>query len=123
MIKAFRIDRDFVKLPYGPDARAIIWPGVGAKHGTFNYFTLQPGESVPAHVHPYSEDLVYIVKGKALLIDEDKGKEYTAEPGWVFLIEPGTKHSARAVGNEPYVDVGGPCPPDVEFLRRAGLKW
>jgi len=120
-VRVFRVDRDFSKLPYASDCRAIIWPGIGAKYCSLQYFLLKPGESCSAHRHEKSEDIWYVVRGHGKVIDVDTGAEYLVEEGCAVFVEPGTIHQVKSLGPENYVDVGGPCPPDLDFYRRAGL--
>ena len=64
------------------DARAIIWPGMGAKYGSMHYFVMKPGEENVPHAHGDAEDMFYIAQGKGVVIDFDKNIRHLFEKGW-----------------------------------------
>lgn len=123
-IKILRVEKDFVKIPLikGHWAKAIIWPGMGAKNASIHYVEYAKGQESVGHIHPYSEDVFYIVRGKAIVLDETNSVEHPVEEGCVVYVEPGTKHMVRSL-TDGFLNVGGPCPPDKEMYIRAGLKW
>ncbi|HYE81407.1 MAG TPA: cupin domain-containing protein [Clostridia bacterium] len=118
------ITRDnFAKIPYikGKFAKALVWPGMGSKFTTVNYFEMEPGDENVPHVHWQSEDSFYILSGEAYVVDLDTGEEQHIYPGCQVFVEPGTWHTVRVVGNSTYSSIGGPCPPDPEMFQKAGL--
>lgn len=122
-IQVFHIDRDYKELPLvkGSYARAVIGPWVGAKHATFNYVVMQPGQENVPHVHAKSEDVIFLLQGNAIVTDLDARKDYPISPGNVVLIDAGTWHTVTVTGNVPYIGCGGPVPHDLDFYRNAGL--
>lgn len=49
----------------GGDLRALLTPStVGASTGFMGVATLEPGESISEHYHPYSEEFLYVVRGR-----------------------------------------------------------
>jgi len=124
-VKVLRPEKDFVLLPYvkGGIAKAIIWPGMGAKFGSMNYFVMEPGgENVP-HSHKDAEDMFYIASGTGVIVDYDNNIEHPFEPGCFVYVEPNTMHAAINRSNENYISIGGPSPIDYEMYKKAGLKW
>ena len=125
-IKVFHVDRDFVEVPIvegAMSARVVVWPGVGAKHLSMHYISYERGQASVPHFHPHSEDCFYIVSGEGTMAewrDDRIVSEQEIGPGSVVYVEPNTIHQVRA--RTPLVNVGGPCPPDLDFYRRLGLK-
>ena len=124
-IKVFHVDEDYKEIPLvqGATARVVVWPGVGAKLASLHYVPYEAGQSSVPHLHPYSEDVFYIIEGEGSMVEHKGGKEIEQpiRPGSVVYVEPNTVHQVRAA--TPLVNVGGPCPPDLEFYRRFGLSW
>ena len=114
-IKILNPEKDYVLLPLTKGegyAKAIIWPGMGAKHGTMNYIYMKAGaENVP-HVHPTQEDMFYVVQGSGVVVDCDQNIEYQFKKGDFVYIPPGVTHTVISHGPEDYISVGGPCPVD-----------
>ena len=51
----------------GGDLRTMLSPGtVESTSGFMGVLTLQPGECVTEHYHPYSEEFIYLVSGRLL---------------------------------------------------------
>ncbi|WP_426514506.1 cupin domain-containing protein [Dactylosporangium sp. McL0621] len=49
----------------GGDLRVLLGPAtVGATSGFMGALTLQPGEFVSEHYHPYSEEFLFVVRGE-----------------------------------------------------------
>lgn len=125
-IKVLHVDRDFVEIPLledGLTAKAVAWPGSGATMGSLHYVSYQAGQSSIAHVHPVSQDIFYIIEGQGEIADLTNNHEtaHPLETGSVVIVDPGTVHQVKA--HERLVNVGGPCPADLELYRRAGLSW
>lgn len=125
-VKVLRPDKDFVLIPFikgSGQAKAIIWPGMGAKYGSMNYFVMKPGEQNVPHLHENAEDMFYIAQGQGVIIDYDAKQEHSFEKGCFVYVEPGTMHAAVSHGPDDYISIGGPSPIDYEMYRKAGLKW
>lgn len=103
------------------DARLVVWPGMGARVASMNRVVLQPGEANVPHQHPQSEDTLFIVEGSGVVQDLTHGAIYEVRKGCAVHIPPGIVHTVRAT--DRLVSVGGPCPPDLEFLRACGIQW
>lgn len=121
-IQVFDVETDGIQLPLiSTDARQIIWGGVGAEVATMNYVVLQPREANVPHSHAESEDTIYILAGTGSVADLDAGESYEIEAGCIVHVDPGTCHAVTNTGDVPLYSVGGPCPPDLEMLRRCGV--
>lgn len=124
-IKILHVDRDYVKIPLVPggDARAVVWPGMGAKNACVHYVVMKPGQENMPHVHRHSEDIIYVIQGEGVAVDFDSGTEQPFTKGSVIYVPPGTHHTIKATGKEDYIVVGTLAPIDTEFYDKAGLKW
>lgn len=84
----------------GGDLRALLTPTtVGASTGFMGAATLEPGESISEHYHPYSEEFLYLVRGR-LRIRLD-GSPLAVAAGEALLIPKYTRHRLENDGTEP----------------------
>jgi putative monooxygenase len=75
----------------GGDLRTMLSPAtVKSTSGFMGVLTLQPGECVTEHYHPYSEEFVYLVSGQ-LLVRLD-GEPVALAAGEGLFIPIGTRH-------------------------------
>lgn len=75
----------------GGDLRAMLTPTtVGASTGFMGAATLEPGESISEHYHPYSEEFLYLVSGQLCIKLDGEPLEMTA--GEALLIPKYTRH-------------------------------
>lgn len=88
-----------VKLP----GRYMRWlaneNSLKAKNLSVCVIRVMPGESVrPAHSHPHSEELIYIIKGSGrVMIENEVGN---VMEGSAILFEQGKIHMLKNTGNE-----------------------
>ncbi len=120
-IRILDVNKDYVEVPLlksGKKAKAIVHPGMGAKYGALNYVVMEPGDENILHVHPNSDDVIYIIQGEGVVVDGD-GNESNFKQGDVIFIPAGTFHAVKARGSQTYIAVGGPQPPDLAMFNRA----
>ena len=86
-----------------------------------NFVRLEPGEANVPHIHPESEDTIYILQGCGTVVDFDHDIRLSFETGDVIHVPTGIKHAVHADRGEAVVSVGGPAPADRHMLRAAGL--
>jgi len=121
-IRVFDVHRDGVPMPLiSRDARMVVWPGVGARSASMNYVILEPDEANKPHQHPTSEDTIYVLEGQGTVENRTLGTTHRVEGECVLHIPPTAMHTVRA--HTRMVSVGGPCPPDLDFLRACGIRW
>jgi len=80
--------------------RLITHDRVGSKHFTMGVTIFEPGERCQMHNHPGSEEIDYILKGRALSIDIN-GVETVLEANDVMFIPEGEFHQHVSIGDEP----------------------
>jgi quercetin dioxygenase-like cupin family protein len=108
-IRVLRVDRDYVPLPGRGAVRAIVWPGMGARHRSMHYVCLPAGGASDEWRHR-GEAVYYVLSGSGWFEDRATGARHEVRAGLIAHVEAGTPYAMRA--REPLVCVGGPCPPD-----------
>ncbi len=84
----------------GGDIRVVLSPKtVGSTSGFMGTLTLVPGEYVTEHYHPYSEEFLYLVRGRLAVRIED-ALELELAPGEGFMIPEGLRHRVVNTGQE-----------------------
>src|SRR5213594_2246348 len=109
-IKVVRLDWDALDLPHaggGGRARALLWPGMGARERSLCYFELPDGCASAELRHPH-ETVYYVVRGKGRVVDTDSGAAHAVRAGHMIYLTPNQGYQLGG----PAVFVGGPCPPD-----------
>lgn len=96
----------------GGEARAVVWPAVGARHRTMHYIALPAGGRTVAHRHRASEAVYYVIRGEGAVEDLDSGTSHPVHAGSVALITPDNTYRIVAAAQGDLACVGGPCPPD-----------
>lgn len=120
--QVLRSDRDFVALPLaegGGEVRAIIWPGMAARHRSMHYIALAAGARTVPHRHPDSESVYYVIEGRGEVLDLDAGSRHPIHPGSVVFMTPDTRYQIVAK-DTALTCVGGPCPPDPALYPSEG---
>jgi putative monooxygenase len=88
----------------GGDIRVLLSPKtVGSTSGFMGVLTLQPGERVAAHTHPYSEEFFYVVRGAVTARVGDQHLPVGA--GEALMVPIDVAHSLRNDGGEAAVVV------------------
>ena len=102
----------------GGNARAVVWPGVGAHLRSMHRISLKPGSGTVRLQHPM-EAVYYVISGGAAATDPDSGETSSLVAGSMALIDPGTRYTFVA-GSDGAELVGGPCPADPAMYRHLG---
>jgi len=63
----------------------------GAPNFALRLIEVQPGASTPHHAHPYEHE-VYVLSGRASLIEGDAGREHALQPGDTAIVMPNETH-------------------------------
>jgi mannose-6-phosphate isomerase-like protein (cupin superfamily) len=98
------------------EARAIVWPGMGARHRSLHRITLAEGARTTALRHPM-EAVYYVVEGSASVVDAENGSRQGLVEGAMVHIGPDTPYRFEASAGVVEL-VGGPCPPDPDLYRQ-----
>ena len=100
----------------GGDIRVLLSPAsVGSTAGFLGTLTLQPGEIVTEHWHPYSEEFLYCQSGEVLVRLDGDERRLSAESA--VHIPIGVRHRIVNDGSEPafFVFFCGPLAPRPEL--------
>ncbi len=114
-VAIFRVDRDYILLPLtetAGEARAVVWPGVQARHRSMHYLVLPGGARTKPQRHADSEAVYYVIRGEGKVDDLDDGSSHAVGPGSVIFITPRNGYRIAAASGSELVFIGGPCPPD-----------
>lgn len=84
----------------GGDLRVLLSPTTaGATSGFFGQLTLEPGEYVSEHYHPYSEEFLYVIAGRLTLRVD--GTDLAMDAGDAAMVPIGARHRLTNRGEEP----------------------
>ncbi|MFL5841211.1 MAG: hypothetical protein ACJ77Z_12255 [Thermoleophilaceae bacterium] len=92
-------------------ARAIVWPGTGARLRSLHRIWLAPGAATIELSHA-SDAVYYVVDGAGTVHDMTSGSDHAVRLGSMFHIDAGTSYAVDA-GNGGLQVVGGPAPADT----------
>jgi putative monooxygenase len=81
---------------------------VGSTTGFMGVATLQPGEKISEHYHPYSEEFVYVVRGS--IIAQCDGTRHVVSSQHGLVVPIGVRHRLLNEGNEEAQLVFHLCP-------------
>ena len=83
----------------GGDVRVLLSPKtVGSTSGFMGVATIPPGDRITEHYHPYSEEFIYVVKGK--LVARLDGVRHQLDERQALLIPVNVKHRLMNEGSE-----------------------
>ena len=96
---------------------------LSAGASALDHLVARPGAVVPEHVHETSDELIYVISGRALMTLEGHG-EFEVSAGMGVLIPRGRKHSMQvpASAGEPLVAIQVYAPAGPEERFRAGVR-
>ena len=100
----------------GGDIRVLLSPAsVGATAGFMGTLTLEPGEVVTEHWHPYSEEFLYCVSGDVLVRLDGEERRLTGESA--VHIPIGVRHRIENDTSTTafFVFLAGPLAPRPEL--------
>ncbi|MGP3925224.1 cupin domain-containing protein [Streptomyces sp. 8N616] len=84
----------------GGDLRTLLSPATsGATAGFMGVLTLEPGEVVTEHYHPYSEEFLYLVNGE--ITARIDGEPVSLSAGEALHLEINVRHRLENHGDVP----------------------
>jgi putative monooxygenase len=93
----------------GGDIRVLLSPTtVGAASGFMGVLSLDPGDYVTEHYHPYSEEFLYVTRGR--LIVRIDGEPVEVSAGEALLVPIDARHRVENIGEERAEVVFHLCP-------------
>lgn len=91
------------------EARAVLWPGNGARFRSFQLISLFEGGSTDALRHA-SDCVYYVISGEGEIVDLDSDEVSPLGEGTMIHIDAGDSYRLRSKAGMKML--GGPCPPD-----------
>lgn len=83
----------------GGDVRTLLSPkSVGSSSGFMGVASLAPGDKISEHYHPYSEEFIYLVKGRLTAQLDGVPHELRARQGLYIPIN--VRHRLKNEGDE-----------------------
>ncbi len=109
----------------GGEIRVLLSPKtIGAASGFLGVLNLEPGDHVTEHYHPYSEEFLYVVRGR--LVVRVDGEPVELNPGEALLVPIKVRHRVENVGEEAAEAVFHLCPlapsPDLGHVDTEPLR-
>ena len=91
---------------------------VGSPDAAMTLLVLQPGAAVPAHTHPGSVEMLYVLEGEARM--EVAGESFTLHAGDAARIPMDVLHRAEVVGDRALraVQIYTPAGPEQRFKSK-----
>lgn len=96
--------------------------------GSFAKFALEVGGSLPVHRHDKTEEIGYFLSGEGIVTVYDNGtpRDIPVREGCVVYVPPGSWHTIKNTGDEPFGLVFATVPNEkkglLSFFRRIGVK-
>ncbi|OLE29762.1 MAG: cupin [Actinobacteria bacterium 13_1_20CM_3_71_11] len=102
-IRKVALDEVVANRRRGGDIRVLLSPKtVGSTSGFFGVLTLEPGEYVSEHYHPYSEEFLYVVSGRITArLNGDQYLDVVAGEG--VMVPRDVRHRVTNPGTGPAV--------------------
>jgi len=108
-----------IEEPKGNYKKLLVHPErTGNKYCQISLLRIPPGEGFPRHLHPGSEDIIYVLRGRAIFSLGEEEVEVSA--GEIIVIPENIPHSAvnRTKRDLEAVVIQAPIP-EFKFLEQA----
>lgn len=93
----------------GGELRILLSPTtVGATSGFMGLATIDPGDFISEHYHPYSEEFLFVTRGT--IVARLDGTPVSVSAGEAILIPKNTRHRLENAGTEQASIVFQLCP-------------
>src|SRR6266567_3625302 len=93
----------------GGEVRTLLSPKTaGSTSGFMGVATLQPGQRISEHYHPYSEEFIYVVRGK--IVAQCDGVRYDIASQQGVVVPIAVRHRLLNEGDEEAQLVFHLCP-------------
>lgn len=99
----------------GGSARALVWPGNGARLRSMHLISLEPGGRTRPQRHD-TEAVYYVIEGGGRV-----GKDEPLKEGSMIHVAAGAEYVLKA-GADGMQLVGGPSPPDASLYENGGSE-
>jgi len=108
-VKAADVEGEFRNPPR--TSKLLLAPKFGGvKSLSMGMNVTEVGSMIPDHAHENSEEVLFLISGRAKLVIEGEG-EWEIGPETAFYSPIGVKHRLENIGDEPLKLVWVYCPP------------
>ena len=108
-VKAADVEGEFRNPPR--TSKLLLAPKFGGvKNLSMGMNVTEVGSMIPDHAHENSEEVLFLISGRAKLVIEGQG-EWEIGPETAFYSPIGVKHRLENIGDEPLKLVWVYCPP------------
>ncbi len=108
-VKASEVQGEFRNPPR--TSKLLLAPKFGGVHNcSMGMNITEVGSQIPDHVHEASEEVLFLISGRAKIVIEGEG-EWEIGPETAFYSPVGVKHRVENIGDEPLRIVWVYCPP------------
>lgn len=98
-------------------ARAVLWPGNGARFRSLHLIDIGAGSSTLTLTHE-NDCVYYVIAGAGVVVDVSSGAAQPLVEGAMVHIDAGDSYRLEGATDGMRL-VGGPCPPDAAFYALA----
>jgi quercetin dioxygenase-like cupin family protein len=116
MDRIFPSAKFFQPTDEGEPIRSVV---TESEHTVVVAWYLQPGQEIPAHIHPHGQDTWTILAGQGEYYLDRSGSTQSIETGDVVVAPIGSVHGVYNHGNEPLVFISIVTPFDAGYERLA----
>ena len=114
-VKASDVEGEYREPPR--TSKLLLAPKLGGvENVSMGMNITEVGSMIPDHVHTDSEEVLFLISGKAKLIIEGQG-EWEIGPETAFYSPKGVKHRLENIGDEPLKLVWVYCPPLPKHIQ------
>ena len=107
-VKAADVEGEFRNPPR--TSKLLLAPKFGGVKNLSMGMNITVGSMIPDHTHEESEEVLFLISGRAKLVLEGEG-EWEIGPETAFYSPLGVKHRLENIGDEPLKIVWVYCPP------------
>jgi putative monooxygenase len=114
-VKASDVDGEYREPPR--TSKLLLAPKFGGvENVSMGMNITEVGSMIPDHLHTDSEEVLFLISGKAKLVIEGQG-EWEIGPETAFYSPKGVKHRLENIGDEPLKLVWVYCPPLPKHIQ------
>lgn len=99
-VKVLKVSQVKAEKVLGGPIKRLITPETGSKKVILALGLFDPGEGLKPHIHPESEEIYYVIKGKGTVYAGEKRLKVPIEPETALYVPPGTIHYVTNDGKE-----------------------
>jgi quercetin dioxygenase-like cupin family protein len=120
MDRIFPSGKFFQPTDKGEPIRSVV---TESEHTVVVAWYLQPGQEIPAHIHPHGQDTWTILAGQGEYYLDGSGATQSIGIGDVVVAPIGSVHGVYNHGNEPLVFISIVSPVDAGYERLAEFEY